>query len=260
MSGDFNRAFFDCLSISAAFSRPLLLPLGGLVEVFEKGGRKVSYNLYKEGVFAAEMVRYLAERNAGVFGYVAHRNLHVPLFAYQLFGGAQYFLAGAGRLFFARFVHWGFNLYVRAKIECPPPFLCQTNSENFRVKKHYLANRIVASFSGAPESCARKKIRFPSKSESGFPPPEARLLRLSQILKFPSAGAQDFAGRGRYPARDRRQSRLSSARLPPPCFEGEDISIFRAEPGLTSLPASISASVIFAIRISCFLYPPRAWS
>ena len=131
--------------------------LGGLVEVFEKGGRKVSYNLYKEGVFAVEMVRYLAERNAGVFGYVAHRNLRVPLFAYQLFGGEQYFLSGAGRLFFARFVHWGFSLYVRAKIGCPPPFLCQTNSENFRAKKHYLANRIVASFSGAPEKLRAQK-------------------------------------------------------------------------------------------------------
>ena len=79
--------------------------LGGLVEVFEKGGRKVSYDLHEKGVLAAEMVRYLPERNAGVFGDVAHRNLRIAFFAYQFFRRAQYFVAGAHCLSFARFVH-----------------------------------------------------------------------------------------------------------------------------------------------------------
>lgn len=107
---------------------------------------------------------------------------------------------------------------------------------------------------------APKKSDFPPKTKCGLPPPESALLGFRQILKFPAAGAPDFAGRGREPEMGWRQSRLSSARLPPPCFEGEDISILSSEPGLTSFPASMSASVIFAIRISCFLYPPREWS
>ena len=107
---------------------------------------------------------------------------------------------------------------------------------------------------------APKKSDFPPKTKCGLPPPESALLGFRQILKFPAAGAPDFAGRGREPEMGWRQSRLSSARLPPPCFEGEEISILSSEPGLTSFPASMSASVIFAIRISCFLYPPREWS
>ena len=36
LSGDFKRAFFDCLSISAAFSGPLLLPLEVLLKSLRK--------------------------------------------------------------------------------------------------------------------------------------------------------------------------------------------------------------------------------
>ena len=111
------------------------------------------------------------------------------------------------------------------------------------------------------KDCSRRKNpTFRPKRKAGFRRRNPRFLRFRQILKFPAAAAPDFAGRAREPARGGRQSRLSSACLPPPRFDGEDISILSSEPGLTSLPASMSASVIFAIRISCFLYPPREWS
>lgn len=130
---------------------------------------------------------------------------------------------------------------------------------NGRVRHPYRTLGAMRSVAG--KTACSEKIRLSAQNEMRVAAARIRaFLGFRQILKFPAAGAPDFAGRGREPEMGRRQSRLSSARLPPPCFEGEDISILSSEPGLTSLPASMSASVIFAIRISCFLYPPREWS
>lgn len=130
---------------------------------------------------------------------------------------------------------------------------------NGRVGRPYRTLGAMRSVAG--KTARSEKIRLSAQNEMRVAAARIRaFLGFRQILKFPAAGAPDFAGRGREPAQVRHQSRLSSARLPPPCFEGEDISILNSEPGLTSLPASMSASVIFAIRISCFLYPPREWS
>lgn len=125
---------------------------------------------------------------------------------------------------------------------------------NGRVGHPYRTLGAMRSVAG--KTARSEKIRLSAQNEM-----RVAAARIRAFLGFlPAAGAPDFAGRGREPAQVRHQSRLSSARLPPPCFEGEDISILSSEPGLTSLPASMSASVIFAIRISCFLYPPREWS
>lgn len=125
---------------------------------------------------------------------------------------------------------------------------------NGRVGHPYRTLGAMRSVAG--KTARSEKIRLSAQNEM-----RVAAARIRAFLGFlPAAGAPDFAGRGREPEMGWHQSRLSSARLPPPCFEGEDISILSSEPGLTSLPASMSASVIFAIRISCFLYPPREWS
>lgn len=129
---------------------------------------------------------------------------------------------------------------------------------NGRVGHPYRTLGAMRSVAG--KTACSEKIRLFAQNEMRAAAARIRAFGLSANPEIPRGGAPDFAGRGREPAQVRYQSRLSSARLPPPCFEGEDISILSSEPGLTSLPASMSASVIFAIRISCFLYPPREWS
>ena len=47
--------------------------------------------------------------------------------------------------------------------------------------------------------------------------------------------------------------RVSSFLTPPPCFDGDDISIFNSDPVVTSFPASMSASLFLPAEfpVSC---------